>query len=279
MQAVAPTTLSRASARAGGCPILRLWAKGEGRNNDPTTHGPYKSLRTPTPSPTHRYAMNGAPKLTSALLLAALVWLFSASGTFGQPIDPFIYLREHYDYLAVILNPHPEWGDIVGADGSADGEEYAVLYDRGNIEFYEEGTNRPLRVITTRGRTGVTLIPHCEPGCIAVSDDSGIDFYDAEGNWILRREVQGGPLPGLGIIDIDYDTQWNRLVVCTESVIGWLRDDNRLEVLHQSGGFKGVEVIDMESDPLTYDMLQREHYFNKFDLAGQISDPRTFRAG
>jgi len=220
--------------------------------------------------------MNGAPKLTSALLLAALVWLFSASGTFGQPIDPFIYLREHYDYLAVILNPHPEWGDIVGADGSADGEEYAVLYDRGNIEFYEEGTNRPLRVITTRGRTGVTLIPHCEPGCIAVSDDSGIDFYDAEGNWILRREVQGGPLPGLGIIDIDYDTQWNRLVVCTESVIGWLRDDNRLEVLHQSGGFKGVEVIDMESDPLTYDMLQREHYFNKFDLAGQISDPRTF---
>lgn len=193
------------------------------------------------------------------------------SGSRDDPIDPFIYLNESYDVLAAIPNAHAGWGTMIGADGYNDKDDFLILWSGGNVGFFHEDETVEYKAIPTLGSSGVSEMPSSYPGVIAVTDNSGIWFYDDDGNF-----QDGWGVISPTIADISYDSQWDRILISHNDGIGYRNPDMTLTELFGFGPDMGIEFIDMESDPLTYDMLQREDFFTKFELDGTLQTVGSF---
>lgn len=200
------------------------------------------------------------------LFLALTVLGFYSKQASAQPIDPFIYLQPLYVENSFTLTLTLGLGNIVGADAILNNGDFAILYDTGFVEYYHEGATIFYDRFLSTGSTGITEVPNTYPGPLAISEVGSVLFYDYQGTFVSETVVAT-----LDITDISYDAERDRIIVATlGNGINELHSDGSLTQLITSNGVKGIEIIDMESNPLTFDMLQRDSTFNRFDLVGNI---------
>lgn len=187
----------------------------------------------------------------------------------SNPIDPFTYLESTYDFENFVQDPNFPKRVITGADAFNNGEDVAILWNDGSLRFYDQYaldiTSPDLFLPVEVGATGVSEMPSSYPGPIMVSDNSNLYFYDFDGN-----ELDVWSVNSMDIIDVTYDKERDRILVATTMGIYLRNTDGSLTELSGIDNHDGIESIDMESIPLTYDMLQTSSSFQKFDLLGDI---------
>jgi hypothetical protein len=110
-------------------------------------------------------------------------------------------------------------------------------------------------------------MPSSLPGELAVTDSTGIDIYDMEGNHKGRTGV------GLsGIRSITYDVENDRILLSDDTGVGQLLPDGTFDTSgFTSVPYFGIEAIDMTTDgdenPIP-DMLQGEDNFKRLSPSG-----------
>ena len=187
-------------------------------------------------------------------------------------IDPFTYLQSSYTWTDAIPNAHPTRGDIVGADAINNGTEFVIAYAGGMLGVHRDGEWAEYVAFDTGLLlTGVSEVarPYGMGGTLGVSDANFIYFFDLSMDPKGSRNVAS---PN-DVTDISYDAELHRMIVATVGQIGELNPDGTLTDILSPETSYGIEVIDMEEEPLTYNMLQRENIFSKFNLDG------TFHTG
>ena len=229
------------------------------------------------------YASRAGQKARTAAAIATVLagGFLGSQKAEGAIVDPLDLVDSNPTFTQTIADPHG------GASGTVSSMDYlpasdgglgdlVVLYDSGRVDFYKDAAGSlattPYKSWGSLGTTGISAIDSKYGGELAITDSSGVGFYDLDGNF------QGGINTGLGnITDLTYDVQRDRILLLTSAGSKIPDTDGSTSALHGASG-QSLEFIDMTEDNLgnvINDMQTVNSVFYRMAEAGNIVNGDT----
>lgn len=187
-------------------------------------------------------------------------------------IDGTNYVQTTNNVEQWIADPaNGTFGHVTGLCQFDNGTEFGVLYDSGNVSFWNDAptiSNTPIKTISTGGSTGIAEFdPAKYPGQICVTDDGEILFYDMNGNYKGNKQT-----PLSSIRDVAYDAKRDRILLSCQLGTDILNPNGSVTFYSPANAY-GIHVANLTNDGngnTINDLFEDDKYFSNIAQDGSL---------